>query len=66
MKYKEQIKWIKHYKANNEGDKRIISDDKSILKIFNNLDLSGIATKRKSRLLPNKFYLFNKYYKINN
>ena len=42
------IKWIKHYKANNEGDKRIISKDKSILKIINTLDLSRIATKRKS------------------
>ena len=45
------IKWIKHYKANNEGDKRIITDDKSILKKINDLDLSRKATKRKSSIL---------------
>ena len=58
------IKWIKHYKANNEDDKRIISDDKSILKKINNLDLSRKATKRKSSILKKLQILFQKSMQI--
>ena len=35
----------KELKANNEGDKRIIPDDKSILKKINNLNISRNTTK---------------------